>query len=454
LAIDYPTATAAELVAALRTRQVSSAELTETAITRIEAKDGAINAVVVRDFDRARQDAKAADEALAQGANGTLLGLPMTVKESYDLKGFPTTWGVAQMLDHIAPADALPVQRLKRAGAIILGKTNVPPNLGDWQSANPIYGRTNNPLDLTRSPGGSSGGGAAALAAGYVALEMGSDIGGSIRFPAAFCGVYGHKTSYGLMPMEGHAPGGQRGAPPLLGVGGPLARSAGDLALALNVLCGPAGEEAKAFGLRLPKPRHERLSDYRVLVIDDHPRCATGSDVKTALASLAARLEAGGAQVSRDASLVPDLSHTHDVYLPMLLAIVMRRVEDTARPPISVNRWMDLLDAQARLRKAWAELFEKVDVVIAPTFGTGAFPHMADPNWGARSLMIDGQPTPFGDQLAWAGIATLPNLPSTAMPIGLGREGMPISAQAIGPYLEDLTTITFAGLVASRSSQA
>jgi amidase len=448
VAIDYPTATAAELIAALRNGQVSSVELTETAIARIEAKDGAINAVVVRDFDRARTDARAADQALAQGGQGVLLGLPMTVKESYDLKGYPTTWGVPEMLDYIATADALPVQRLKRAGAVVLGKTNVPPMLGDWQSANPIYGRTNNPLDLSRSPGGSSGGGAAALAAGYVALEMGSDIGGSIRFPAAFCGVYGHKTSYGLMPMEGHSPGGQRGAQAPLGVGGPLARSAADLALALTVLAGPAGDEAKAFSLRLPKPRHEQLSSYRVLIIDDHPLCATGSDVKAALASLAADLERRGVQVSRDASLVPDLSESHNAYIPMLLAIVNRRAQDNARPPISVNRWMDLLDTQVRIRKAWAALFEKVDVVIAPTFGTGAFPHMADPNWFSRSLMIDGQTTPFGDQLAWASIATLPNLPSTAMPLGLGKEGMPIGAQVIGPYLEDLTSIAFAGLVA------
>ena len=191
-AIDYPTASARELVNALAERRIGALELTDVAIARIEAVDGPINAVVVRDFDRAREAARAADAALSRGERRPLLGLPMTVKESHNVAGLRTSWGVEMFGHWIAPTDSVGVARLKAAGAVILGKTNIPPFLADWQSDNPIYGRTNNPLDLSRSPGGSSGGAAAALAAGMVPLEFGSDIGGSIRVPAAFCGVFGH----------------------------------------------------------------------------------------------------------------------------------------------------------------------------------------------------------------------------------------------------------------------
>ena len=209
--LDYATSTAGAQAQALAARQLSAAELCDEAIRAIEAKDGPINAVVVRDFDRAREAAKAADAALARGETAPLLGVPMTVKDSQHVAGLPTTWGLAPFKDWKASKDSTGVARLKAAGAVILGKTNIPPSLGDWQAANPIYGRTNNPHDLARSPGGSSGGGAAALAAGMVPLEFGSDIGGSIRVPAHMCGVFGHKPTWDLVPQTGHAPPGSRG---------------------------------------------------------------------------------------------------------------------------------------------------------------------------------------------------------------------------------------------------
>src|SRR6185437_5998887 len=203
---------------------------------RIEARDTEINAVVVRDFDRAREAARAADAALARGERRPLLGLPMTVKESNNVAGLPTTWGFEPFKDFRASDDAVAVARLRAAGAVILGKTNIPPFLADWQSNNPVYGRTRNPYDLARSPGGSSGGAAAALAARMIPLEFGSDIGGSIRVPAAFCGVYGHKPSFDLVPLRGHQPpGAEGGSGILLAVVGPLARTARDLSLALDV---------------------------------------------------------------------------------------------------------------------------------------------------------------------------------------------------------------------------
>src|SRR5438105_901463 len=233
--------TAGELATALADREISARELLDAVISRIEALDPKINAVVVRDFDRARAAADAADAALARGERRPLLGLPMTVKEAFHVAGLPTTWGNPKFKDWKAEVDALAVQRLKAAGAIILGKTNVPINLRDWQSYNEVYGTTNNPWDLSRSPGGSSGGGAAALAAGFVPLEFGSDIGGSLRAPAHFCGVFSHKPSLHLVPQRGAGPP-KIPANPVRGdlaVIGPMARSAADLALALDVVAGP-----------------------------------------------------------------------------------------------------------------------------------------------------------------------------------------------------------------------
>lgn len=197
---------ARELARALAARQVSALELAEEAIGRIERHDPRINAICVRDFDRARQAARAADRAIAQGNAGPLAGIPMTVKESFNVAGLPTTWGFAPQRDFIAAEDALAVARVKAAGAVILGKTNVPVALADWQSYNEIYGVTGNPFDVARTPGGSSGGSSAALAAGYGALSLGSDIGGSLRAPAHFCGVYAHKPTHALVPTRGHSP--------------------------------------------------------------------------------------------------------------------------------------------------------------------------------------------------------------------------------------------------------
>src|SRR5436190_6818200 len=292
LSRDVLDQTAGEIVQALAAGQVGALELTEAAIARIETRDQALNAVVVRDFDRAREAARAADAALARGERGPLLGLPMTVKESNNVAGLATTWGSPAFGGWTAEIDAVAVQRLKAAGAIILGKTNVPPFLSDWQSTNPVYGRTRNPWDPSRSPGGSSGGSAAALASGMTPLEVGSDIGGSIRVPAAFCGVYGHKPSYGLVPLRGHSPPGLDGGPVALAVVGPMARSPADLQLGLDVLAGPEPEEAVGYRLELPAPRHTQLADYRVFVIDSHPAVETDEEVRAALNGVASRLEA------------------------------------------------------------------------------------------------------------------------------------------------------------------
>jgi amidase len=443
---DLARATVASLAAGLRKKSFSALELTEAAISRIEALDLAVNSVVVRDFDRARADARAADNAIARGEFKTLTGIPVTVKESFDLRGYPTTWGLTEHMEHRAREDALPVQRLKAAGAIVLGKTNVPPALADWQSNNPMYGRTNNPHDVTKSAGGSSGGSAAAIAMGFSALELGSDIGGSVRVPAAFCGVYGHKTSWGAIPQVGHAPGGQVFTPTLLGVVGPLARTAADLATALEIVAGPDAE-SPANKLILPKPRHGSLKSFRVFVLEQHPVVRPDSETRGAIEALVDHLVKEGASVARQSSMLPDITASWKLYQAMLHTILNRRADNPARPPMSAHDWMDRLDDQLHLRRQWADFFRHFDVVICPVFSTPAFPHTDEADWRKRPLVLDGEPSNFGQQLAWAGIATVANLPSTAIPLGVNKDGLPLACQAIGPFLEDLTTIAFAGMV-------
>src|SRR4051812_34239622 len=467
--------TAGELLQALADREVSSRELVDAAIARIEALDTKINAVVVRDFDRARAAAKVADEALAKGDKKPLLGLPMTVKEQFRVAGLPTCWGIAKYKDWKPEADSLVVHRLKAAGAIILGKTNVPLNLSDWQSYNDVYGTTNNPWDLTRTPGGSSGGSAAALAAGFVPLELGSDIGGSLRAPAHFRGVYAHKSSLEIVPQRGTGYP-ETPANPVRGdmsVIGPMARSAADLALGLDVIAGPDEMwEGVGYKLALPPPRHEKLADYRVLVIDKHPLVPIANSVGGAMNALADRLAKAGCKVSRDNQKMPELARTARNYSELLLAFFTRdlspdervRIEAVARNlspedqsltayrirgiTIGHPEWLRASGVRNGLRGRWQELFRsEVDVVLCPSMPAPAFPHDHSTPQHMRQVDIGGRKIPYDDQLVWASIATLTGLPATAAPISKTDGGLPIGAQIVGGFHEDHTTIKFAELI-------
>jgi amidase len=470
---EPPYRSAGELVQALASRQISSRELVDAAIARIEALDPKINAVVVRDFDRAHAAADAADAALGRGERQPLLGVPMTVKEQFNIAGLPTTWGFVKFKDWRPDADALVVQRLKAAGAVVLGKTNVPINLGDWQSYNEIYGTSNNPWNLSRTPGGSSGGSAAALAAGFVPLEFGSDIGGSLRAPAHFCGVFSHKPSLDLVPQRGALP---PQTPPIpvrgdLAVIGPMARSAADLALELSVVAGPdEWMEGIGYKLALPPPRHDKLADFRVLVIDEHPLCPTAASISAALDGLADRLSKTGCTILRTSPNLPDLALTSRVYRELLSAFfsadlppeARERIEAAAKAlspeeqsldsyglrgtAISHPEWIQQSRIRSGLRGHWQALFQEVDVVLCPPMPTTSFPHDHSPQL-ARKLDVDGAKIPYLDQMAWAGLATLNGLPATTMPIGHNDTGLPIGVQIIGGFLDDRTTIAFAGLV-------
>ena len=467
--LDYRTAS--ELVAALADRRVSATELLEASIARIEAHDGPINAVVVRDFERARAAAREADAALARGERRPLLGLPMTVKEQFNVAGLPTTWGNPKFKGWQPAEDALVVQRLKAAGAVILGKTNVPFMLADWQSYNDIYGTTNNPWDVGRTPGGSSGGAAAALAAGFVALELGSDIGGSLRAPAHYCGVLAHKPSLDLVPGRGGGPPQSPAVPTRgdLAVTGPMARSAADLALALDVLAGPDERgDGIAYKLALPPARRDKLQDFRVLLLDSHPLFPTATAVRSALEALAEGLGKAGCKVARTSPRLPDLTETARIYVQLLASVyaadrpleLYQRAETAAKalPPddeslaafrlrgFAANHrdWILASRARGRLRPQWHALFQDVDVVLCPAMPTPAFPHDHAADHRQRRVEVDGKSLPYLDQIVWASIATLTGLPATAAPIGRSETGLPIGVQIIGPYLEDRTPIAFA----------
>lgn len=441
---DFETATASMTAQAIKSGQVSALEACDAAIDRIERFDVSINAIVVRDFDRARDMAKGLDAEGVKGDQRPLLGVPMTVKESHNVAGLPSSWGMPAFEDAIADTDSVAVERLKSAGAIILGKSNPSMALADWQAVNPIYGRTLNPHNHDLSPGGSSGGAAAALAAGMVPLELGSDVGGSIRIPAHMCGVYGHKPTFGIVPFTGHAFPGTDTVDPDLAVIGPMARSAADLAVALGVIAGPIA--GSGYGLALPATRHKALKDFRVLVLDHHPVIATADEVLQPLRKLANDLDHAGVDVAYNLENLPDLADAHAHYRTMLLTQMTRGVPGSQ--PIDAHQWMDLRDRQMQITRQWSEVFQEVDVVISPPFGVTAFPHTDNPDWSTRTLMIDGKETPYGPQVAWPGIATFSGLPATVAPLAKTSAGLPVGVQIMGALFDDYTTIGFADLLA------
>ncbi len=425
--------TASDIAADIAAGKLSALDATEAAIARIEQLNEPINAIVVRDFDAARAAAKQLD-ATGPGEDQPMFGVPMTVKESFDLAGHPSTWGLEAARNNIASADAVAVQRLKRAGAVILGKTNVPPELADWQSNNPVYGRTNNPHDHDRSPGGSSGGAAAAVAAGMVPCEFGSDIGGSIRVPAHYCGVWGHKPTFNIISLEGHGYPGTDSARPALSVCGPLARSAADLDMLLEAT------------LDHPLPRREvGLKGGKFLLIDEQPMTSCASAYRAELDRVAGLIEEAGGQVERRSELVPDLEASHASYLKMLNITMAAGLPAPDGTQATVRDWFDLLDDQMRVHRQWRDVLGEFDFVLAPVSATPAFPH----HYGQifqGNIAVDGEDLPAAPQLAWAGIVTFPGLPSTVLPIG-SVDGLPVGMQVIGDKLDDFATIAMAGAI-------
>jgi amidase len=464
---------AAVLAAEIRARRIGCLELLEFYLARAERFNPALNAIVAWQVDRARERARAADSALARGELwGPLHGVPMTVKESFDVAGLPSTWGNPQWKDRIATGNAVLVDRLLGAGAVIYGKTNVPLMLADSQSYNEIYGTTNNPWDITRGPGGSSGGEAAALAAGLSALGAGSDIAGSLRNPAHYCGIYAHKPSWGLIPLRGHSPTGAL-TPIDISVVGPLARHAQDLDLAMRVLAGPDGPQQAAWRVELPAPRHRRLGEFRIAVWADSPLCEVDASVADRFEAAIAALARAGAAVDRRARPAVDDGDQHRLFMILLFAALTSRLDDRdfaaqqaiaatltptdrglragmARGATLTHRdWVAANEARTKLRSLWREFFARFDALLTPVAATAGFAHDHDPNKDARVVPVNGKALPYLDQIFWAGLASLSYLPATAAPIGLTATGLPVGLQIIGAEGDDLTTIECARLLAA-----
>ncbi|MGH9055245.1 MAG: amidase [Acidimicrobiales bacterium] len=453
-----------DLARALRDRVVSSREVLDAVIARIERLDGPVNSVVTTDYGRARTQAAAADEATARGeSRGPLHGVPMTIKDSWQTAGLLTTSGAPELADHVPDEDAWPVARLKQAGAIVFAKTNLPIYAGDFQSYNDLFGTTNNPFDSTRTPGGSSGGAAAALACGFTPLELGSDIGGSIRLPSHMSGVAGHKPSYAIVPAHGQIPG-----PPGtltqadLAVAGPMARTVEDLELALGLMAGPDRWNQPAWRLELPPPRRARVEDYRIGAWLDDPRCPVEPEVRGLLETAAAALAGAGAVV--DDSVRPgfSLDKAMEAFLTLLQSALSggsspeaiegmaASADDTPggavkrRISIRHREWLSVNERRLQMRMRWEELFTSWDAMLLPVMPCTALPHDHSEPMRNRTVSFSGKDWQYWDAATWMAPAGACYLPATVVPVGLTSGGLPVGIQIVGPYLGDRTTLDVA----------
>lgn len=441
---------ARQLAGMIRSREISSRELLELYLQRIDRLNPQLNAVVTLDADRAREAAARADGETAAGARtGPLHGLPMTVKDAIEVAGMRSTGGSTALRDHVPSADAPAVARLRRAGAVVMGKTNVPEWSGDIQTYNELFGVTRNPWDPTRTPGGSSGGPAAAVACGLTSFETGTDIGGSIRIPSSFCGIYGHKPSYGVVSQRGYLDrvgGGVIDAD--INVFGPLARSVDDLELLLGVMAGPDEEDSVGWSLTLPPPRHRDLSGYRVGLWLDDPACSVDRPALDLLQKAASELASAGAEVS-DARPPLELAEVEQLFTSLLLAAISVSLEPSLGEVLAGNHraWLDLTQKRAAVRRVWADWFRRYDVLLCPVMPMLPFPHDTEGTINDRHVIINGRARPQAETLTWTGLVGVSYLPSTVVPVGRSEEGLPVGIQVVGPYLEDRTTLHFAGLL-------
>ena len=454
-----PFASATEMLRALRKREVGALELLEAHLARVERWNGKLNAIIWTDLERARETARALD-ARPPSHGPPLRGLPMTVKESFDLAGAPTTWGMPALKDNVARTDSVVAERLRSAGAVVFGKTNVPFALGDLQSYNEIYGSTGNPWDPSRTTGGSSGGAAAALASGMVPLEVGSDIGGSIRNPAHYCGVFGHKPTWGLIPARGHAPPGIV-AEPEIAVVGPLARAAVDLDLALDVLAGP---DALHAGVRFDLPRFRGTRHLRVALWPNDAVAPVARAVEQRVRDVGRALGQLGADVVDGARPAFESAHSQRVFGALLMSFLAGGFPAPAYDALAQQAaaldpadrsesaellraqtlrhrdWIFFHEAREQLRWAWHRFFQDYDLLVTPAAATSAFPRDEGP-MDARRIDVDGTPQTHYQQMFWAGLTGVAFLPSTVIPTGPDANGLPIGVQLVGPAYGDRVTI-------------
>jgi amidase len=457
---------AVDIAELIRSKKVSAVEVLEHFLKRIETYNSKLNAIIWMDAERSRKRAREADAALARGETwGPLHGVPMTIKESFEVPGSPTTWGLPEMKDNVTETSALAVQRLEKAGVNLFGKTNVPLMLADWQSYNEIYGTTNNPWNTALTPGGSSGGASAALAAGLTGVEAGSDIGSSIRNPAHYCGLFGLKPTYGIIPQRGHRlPDGY--APADINVAGPLARSAADLDIMLDVMSGADEIDENCWKLDLPKSAATSLKGLRVAVKLRDPLCEIDGAYGDVLQAFVDKLAKAGAIVKEGEPDI-DTRRLFEVYVLLLRATTSGRTTDAeieglkaslaalgANPDpylqlmirgvtLSHRAWLPLNNERYKLRYAFDAFFKDWDVLICPVAASAAWPHNQEGERWRRTIPINGKPQPTTSQLFWAGYSGVVFLPSTVGPAGFTKEGLPVGYQAIARHGYDKTAIAF-----------
>jgi amidase len=445
------TAPARELARAVRTGQVASRELLDLYLDRIERLNPAINAVVTLDVERARAAARRADEATAMSTGedlGPLYGLPITVKDAIATEGIRSTGGSTQLADHVPAEDAPAVARLKEAGAIVFGKTNLPEWSGDLQSFNDVFGTTNNPWDRSRTPGGSSGGAAAATVAGLTSFELGTDIGGSIRIPAHFCGAFGLKPSFGVVPQRGyldHPAGGTIDAD--INVFGPIARSADDLELLLDVLAGPPPELRPAWRIDLPRAAMREPAGLRVAVWFDDEAHPVQREYRALLGRAADALADDGAKVEEACPPV-DAEAQRALFSAMILAAIIHSHPAEAHALAGTHAaWLDNARARAELQRQWAAWFEGYDLLLLPVAPTPAIAHDHEGDLTGRVIEMDGTTIAYLEAIAWTGLVGIVGLPAAVPPIGRTEAGLPVGVQVVAPYLHDHQAIAGARLL-------
>ncbi|MGB8858813.1 MAG: amidase family protein [Ilumatobacteraceae bacterium] len=438
---------ATDQAAAIRERRLGSAELLDLFLARIATVDSRVNAVCTLAVEPARLRCQAADAATAAGESwGPLHGLPITVKDAIATSGIRSTGGATALRDHIPIYDAPAVASLKAAGAIVFGKTNLPEWSGDWQSFNEMFGTTNNPWALTHTPGGSSGGAAAAVACGMTSFELGTDIGGSVRVPSAFCGVWGHKPSFGVIPTLGYLdePHGG-GTESDVNVFGPIARSAADLRLLLDVMARPVPGDDVAWRLDLPEPTVSSLRGLRVAAWFDEPALEIDAEMGAVLHRAADLMEASGAVVDRGARPAFDVGSTWELLARMIgLATSVSDEDDRGT---SHREWLLMHRQRAAVRVAWATFFEEFDVVLCPVAIVTAFAHLQGGDWRDRRLIVNGRDRSYVEIEGWPALVGGAYLPSTSTPVGRTAAGLPVGLQVVAPYLHDRTALQVAAWV-------